>query len=79
MLRDYIDNCYVRRLTGLYATGAAADRLAVDPDAALGQALAALDRLACIGIAEQFGDSLRLMAAAPGWYRADDCRIGRKQ
>jgi hypothetical protein len=72
MLRDYIDNCYIRRLTGLYVTGAAADPLAADPDAALAQAMAALDRLACIGIAEQLGDSLRLLAAALGTEPPDE-------
>jgi hypothetical protein len=72
MLRDYIDNCYARRLTGLYATGAAADPLAADADAALRQALAALDRLACIGITEQLGDSLRLLAAVLGTEPPDE-------
>lgn len=66
VLRNFIDNCYVRRLTGLYATSAADDPLVADPDVAVQQALAALDGLACIGIAEQLGDSLRLLAALLG-------------
>jgi hypothetical protein len=51
-LTDLIDNMYVRRLTGLYATGAAADPLRADPAAALDQAVAALEGLFFVGIAE---------------------------
>ena len=49
---NYIDNLYVRRLTGLYATVEDGDRLDSDPDGALDQALAALDSLDYVGMTE---------------------------
>jgi len=51
-LTDLIDNVYVRRLTGLYATGAAADPLRADPAAARDRAMAALNGLFFVGITE---------------------------
>ena len=56
LVRDFIDNVYVRRLTGLYATGAERDPLAEDGEAALRRAIEALDTLAYAGTVEQLGD-----------------------
>ncbi len=65
-LRDYLDNFYVRRLTGLYATGAVADRLAEAPEAALAAARQALAGLAFVGITERMDESIARFAALIG-------------
>ncbi len=66
MLIDLIDNIFVRRLTGLYATGAVTDPLRADPEAALQQAMRALDGLGFVGITESLQDSLAAFAAILG-------------
>jgi hypothetical protein len=66
LLRDYIDNFYVRRLTGRYGTGAATDPLARAPVTALNQAVAALDRIGFVGITEQMDRSIHRLAALIG-------------
>jgi hypothetical protein len=50
-ITNYIDNFYVRRLTGLYATDDG-DPLRRNPDAVLGQALSALESLDYVGLTE---------------------------
>jgi uncharacterized membrane protein YkvA (DUF1232 family) len=50
-ITNYIDNFYVRRLTGLYATEEG-DPLLAHPDDVLDQALAALDSLDYVGLTE---------------------------
>jgi hypothetical protein len=66
LMLDLIDNVYVRRLTGLYASGAAVDPLAVDPETALNRARAAQDRLAAVGITERMDQSAAHFAACLG-------------
>jgi hypothetical protein len=66
LMRDLIDNVYTRRLTGLYATGAAVDPLVADPLAALDCARAALDRLDAVGITERMEESVAHFAAQLG-------------
>ncbi len=66
LLTDLTDNLYTRRLTGLYATGAAADPLHSAPAAAQEQAARALGRLAFVGISERMEASLRGLAARLG-------------
>lgn len=65
-LLDLTDNLYTRRLTGLYATGAARDPLAENPDAAFNAAARALDRLGYVGITEQLTASLSALAHGLG-------------
>ncbi len=66
MLLDLIDNIYTRRLTGLYATGAATDPLLTAPDQALAQAIHALDTLGFVGITERLDDSMAAFARQLG-------------
>ena len=66
LLADSVDNVYVRRLTGLYATGGEADPLRADPAAALAQAEAALDGLFFAGISEALDESAVRLAAKLG-------------
>ncbi len=66
MMLDLIDNVYARRLTGLYATGVARDPLVEDRGGALAAALAALDRLAAVGITERMSESVALFGAVLG-------------
>ena len=66
MLLDLTDNIYVRRLTGLYVTGATADPLADAPEAALAVARKALRELAFVGITERMDDSIAGLAARIG-------------
>jgi hypothetical protein len=66
LMRDLIDNVYTRRLTGLYATGAAVDPLVADAAAALACAQAALDRLDAVGITERMDESVAHFAAQLG-------------
>lgn len=65
-LRDHLDNCYVRRLTGLYVTGAAEDPLAAAPEAALEAARAALDSLAHVAVLERLDAGLPALGLAIG-------------
>ena len=62
MVRDFTDHVYLRRLTGRYQTGSAADPLAADPRGTLAQAMAALERLSFIGIAENLDGGLPVLA-----------------
>jgi hypothetical protein len=66
MLLDLTDNIYTRRLTGLYATGAAEDPLRADTHAAVAQATAALDGLDYVGITERMDESMARLAAMLG-------------
>ena len=66
MMLDLIDNVYTRRLTGLYATGVARDPLVEDQAGALTAALAALDRLAAVGITERMAESVALFGSVLG-------------
>jgi hypothetical protein len=66
MLVDLIDNLFLRRLTGLYATGAAADPVKANPEAALAQAMAALDGLDFVGLTERMDESMAAFAAQLG-------------
>ncbi len=65
-IRNDIDNMYVRRLTGLYATGSA-DPVRDAPEAALAAALAALDGLDLVGISDRLGDSLSVLGRMLGF------------
>jgi uncharacterized membrane protein YkvA (DUF1232 family) len=64
---DYIDNFYVRRLTGRYALGQAADPLAGDPEGLLRAALLALDAFDFIGLTERTGESLARLGGRLGF------------
>ena len=57
---------YVRRLTGLYVTGSA-DPVRDAPEAALAEALAALDGLDLVGISNRLGDSLSVLGRMLGF------------
>ncbi len=65
-IRNDIDNMYVRRLTGLYATRSA-DPVRDAPEAALAQALAALDGLDLVGISDRLGESLSVLGRMLGF------------
>ena len=65
-IRNDVDNMYVRRLTGLYATGSA-DPVRDAPEAALAEALAALDGLDLVGISDRLGDSLSVLGRMLGF------------
>ena len=83
-VRNYIDNFYVRRLTGLYVGPDGSDPLAGDPEAGLTAALDALGRLEFVGITEAMEDSMsRLsgmlgadLAAGAGQLNAADDNAG---
>jgi hypothetical protein len=64
---DYIDNFYVRRLTGQYASTQPSDPLADDPDRWLNAALIALGRLDFIGLTEDTAHSLAQLADRLGF------------
>jgi hypothetical protein len=55
---NYLDNLYVRRLTGLYAGADGVDALALRPDDSLRDSLAALLSVDVVGIAERMTESL---------------------
>ena len=65
-VRNYIDNFYVRRLTGLYVRPTGDDPLAGDPEAGLAAALDALGSLAFVGITEAMQDSLARLGGMLG-------------
>ncbi|OYV50071.1 MAG: hypothetical protein B7Z78_12195 [Rhodospirillales bacterium 20-60-12] len=65
-VRDYIDNFYVRRLTGYYVTGNDSDPLADDPQTSLNHAIAALDDIEFVGITEYMDESLVRLASCLG-------------
>ncbi len=62
-LIDAIDNVYVRRLTGYYASGADEDRLKTAPEAALADAAAILKQFFYVGITEEMDRSAAGLAA----------------
>jgi hypothetical protein len=66
LLRDMIDNVYVRRLTGFYASVSAADPVACDPGGVSQLALQALERVDFVGVVERMEDSVRGLSAAIG-------------
>jgi hypothetical protein len=66
LLRDYLDNVYTRRLTGLYQTGALRDPLAAARETALDRAREALARLGFVGISERMDDSIARLASLTG-------------
>ena len=65
-LVDMIDNLYVRRLTGLYWSGAAVDPLRADPGRALALARQALGGLSFVGVVERMEESVAGLSAAIG-------------
>jgi hypothetical protein len=64
---NYIDNFYVRRLTGLYAVAEQDDPLHADPDGALSKALAALSSLDYVGITEDADGCLMQLGSILGF------------
>ena len=69
IVQDFIANAYVRRLTGLYWTGAARDPLVEDRAGAFAAAVEALMSLDFVGIVEDMPTSLDLLAEATGLPR----------
>ena len=67
MLRDYIDNVYARRLTGIYAAGAECDLLRADPSRGLDQALRALAQMPVVGITERLSESVACLGRYLGF------------
>lgn len=65
-IRNDIDNMYVRRLTGLFATRSG-DPLADAPDSSLAAAIEALDGLEFVGISGQLGESLSILGRLLGF------------
>ena len=69
-ISDHFDNLYVRRLTGIYATGSEArsegDLLATDPEAAIARALDALGSIDVIGLTDRMDESVARLARALG-------------
>ncbi|MGI4958150.1 MAG: YkvA family protein [Janthinobacterium lividum] len=65
-IRNDIDNMYVRRLTGLFATRFG-DPLADAPEASLAAAIKALDGLDFVGLSGQLGDSLSILGRLLGF------------
>jgi hypothetical protein len=66
-IRDYIDNFYVRRLTGQYASASARDLVTTDPHGSATRAIEALDRLAFIGVSERMKETLQGLGALFGF------------
>lgn len=67
MIANYLDNFYVRRLTGAYRDCPDGDRLSDSPQACLQAALAALETLDFVGITEQTDVSMARLGAALGF------------
>jgi hypothetical protein len=83
LIQNYIDNVYVRRLTGDYAISAAEDRLVQDPDGCTRDALAELRTLAFVGLVEHMDESLaalskRLSAYMPAHLPNRNARINNQ-
>jgi hypothetical protein len=74
MVVNYIDNFYVRRLTGQYVTDDG-DPLARDPDHWLRTALGALEQLDFVGLTEDTDGALARLGALLGF--APPARVGR--
>ena len=66
LILNYIDNLYVRRLTGDYVT-AAGDPVASAPDRALSSALEAVDGLDLIGLSHRLDETLRQLGRLIGF------------
>jgi hypothetical protein len=66
-ITDYIDNFYVRRLTGAYASCHAADPLRTDPVHHLGRALDGLASLDFVGLTEDTDAAVQALAARLGF------------
>ena len=71
VVRDHIDNLYVRRLTGWYATGARPDPVRHAPEAALSAALAGLRQFDFVGITEQMAASVSALGGVLGFQPPD--------
>jgi uncharacterized membrane protein YkvA (DUF1232 family) len=67
---NYLDNFYVRRLTGLYVMEDGRDALAEDPQGCLRAALAALESLDFVGLTEDADGSFKRLAAHLGMTTA---------
>ncbi len=67
MITDYIDNFYVRRLTGQYASGNDTDPLAEAPDKWKAAALQALERFDYVGLTEDTQGAMAKLAALLGF------------
>ncbi len=76
LIRNYIDNVYVRRLTGSYALSASTDRLRCEPADILRQAIVALDSLDFVCIVERIDDDLPVLGRMIG--AAFPFRLGRR-
>ena len=70
-VRNHIDNLYVRRLTGGYATGARPDPVRQAPEAGLSAALAGLGQFDFVGITEQMGASVSALGDLLGFQPPD--------
>jgi hypothetical protein len=66
MLVDLIDNLYVRRLTGMYATGEAEDPVRRAPAQAVAQAMAVMGALGFVGVTERLDHSMARLARRVG-------------
>ena len=66
LIRNYIDNVYVRRLTGTYALPGEPDRLDTHPEQVVAEALRALDGLDFVGVVERFDQCLAPLGRAIG-------------
>jgi hypothetical protein len=65
-VRDFIDNVYARRLTGLYSSHAEAGDQVVTQDMLRDRAIQALNRVDFVGIAERMAVSLKMLAVQLG-------------
>jgi len=65
-VRDFIDNVYARRLTGIYTSHETPDEPPISMEALETAALAAMDDITCVGIAEEMGVSLQVLAVRTG-------------
>ena len=66
LILNYIDNLYVRRLTGSYVARDG-DRLAEQPEQALRDALAAVDSLDLVGLSDRLDETLSRLGARTGF------------
>ncbi len=67
MVRNYIDNFYVRRLTGRYQTTANDDLLMQDTDGCLRAAMDALTSMNFVGITEDMNGSMAVLGGMLGF------------
>ncbi len=67
VVRDHIDNFYVRRLTGLYGTGAQADRVTDSPSLALSAALTGLRQIDFVGVTEEMAAGVAALGSFLGF------------